>query len=91
MKPRIGRVMTHEARLCVSMLPQCSTYPVPSPGNRCRATATALLFQPNGEPNPGGWICDAHGTAVVDEYAKKLGETWTLRPLHRYDAGRCAA
>ena len=47
-------------------------------GNRCEAEATRLLIQDDGKPNPGGFYCERHGTAIVTEYAKKLNETWTL-------------
>ena len=49
--------------------------------DRCRADATHWLFDPDGEKNPGGWVCKAHGDAIVEEYAAKLGERWTLRPI----------
>jgi hypothetical protein len=50
-------------------------------GTRCREPATHYLFTPAGEKCPGGWTCEPHGRATVDEYREKLDQCWTLRPI----------
>lgn len=80
--------MAHDPRLCFPALPQCSTEPYV--GNRCRSTAELMLYAPgSGTPNPGGYVCRRCGYDVVSEYWEKLGERWTLRPLHKYHATKC--
>ena len=49
---------------------------------RCEATATVRLLHPDGSPNPGGYVCGAHGETIVAEYRTKLGELWTTMPLN---------
>lgn len=67
---------------------QCThhTYPPGQPDNhraaiRCQNVATHWLYQDDGQPCPGAATCLEHGQAVVEEYAAKLGETWTLRRI----------
>lgn len=48
---------------------------------RCEAPATVRLYRPDGQPNPGGFLCHAHAEAITSEYADKLHETWTTQPL----------
>jgi len=48
---------------------------------RCEAPATVRLYQPDGQPNPGGYLCAVHAHAVMSEYAEKLHETWTGQAL----------
>lgn len=59
--------------------PPCST--MTYPGNQCRRKATHWLRAPDGKLNPGGYICEEHGAAVVEEYREKLGEEWELVEL----------
>lgn len=58
--------------------PQCSTY---TGQTRCARKADGWLIAPDGKPNPGGYVCRAHGEAVIAEYAEKLREWWSLAPL----------
>ena len=48
---------------------------------RCDDPATRRLYQPDGRLNPGGYLCATHAEAVTSEYAAKLHETWTTRPV----------
>ena len=48
---------------------------------RCDEPATVRLYQPDGRPNPGGYLCVTHAKAVTSEYAAKLHETWATRPI----------
>ncbi len=48
---------------------------------RCYKPATVRLYQPDGQPNPGGYLCATHAEAVTSEYAEKLHETWTTTPI----------
>ena len=48
---------------------------------RCPSPATLWLIQDDGKPNPGGYVCRAHGEAIVAEFGAKLGECWTLIPI----------
>ena len=58
--------------------PQCYTW---HGCIRCKRNASVYLFAPDGTPNPGGWVCQEHGDAIVVEYHDKLGEIWTTRSL----------
>ena len=58
--------------------PPCSHY---GGRVRCTAPATHWYLDSEGALNPGGYTCEAHGRATVAEYAARLGETWTLRPI----------
>ena len=49
---------------------------------RCTDEAVVWLIQPDGKRNPLGWLCQKHADAIVQEYAEKLGELWTLEPLN---------
>jgi hypothetical protein len=77
----------HDARLCFPIRPRCSTYH--AVGNRCRDEATVYLYDPDGAPNPGGYVCSPCGLRVIDEYRSKVGEAWTLRAIHIYDHIAC--
>lgn len=71
--------------------PSCSHYGPPPPrerhhgpfktGPKCHARATVRIFGPDGVRVPGGWMCEAHATEIIAEYAAKLGETWHLVPI----------
>lgn len=50
-------------------------------GQRCTQHAAFWFIQPDGERNPGGWVCAEHGLATVKEYAEKIGQYWTLQPI----------
>lgn len=56
--------------------------------HRCTERAAFWIIQPDGKRNPGGWICAAHGKAVVKEYAEKLGQRWTLQPIGEHGEAR---
>ena len=68
---------THKC-LHFALPPQCYTWRGMA---RCARKATIYLFDPDGQPNPGGWVCQEHGDETVAEYRDKLGEHWTYRPL----------
>ncbi|MCY4318357.1 MAG: hypothetical protein OXE76_04035 [Alphaproteobacteria bacterium] len=53
----------------------CVNYPANA---RCTERATGVLFAPNGAPVPSGLLCTSCASAIVDEYAAKLGQTWTF-------------
>ena len=61
---------------------QCACFPTADLRSRCPATATHWMVDPKGRDVPGYYICQAHGQRFVDEYREKLGEPWSLRPLH---------
>lgn len=44
----------------------------------CGERATVLLVQDDGKPNPGGYFCRRHGQEIVEEFAEKLRESWSL-------------
>ena len=50
-------------------------------GERCKATATVRLLDPDGERVSGCIYCQAHAQAIIDEYREKLGEVWTTLPI----------
>ncbi len=47
----------------------------------CRAISTHWLIAPDGERNPGGWVCKAHGESIVQEFSEKIDEQWTLMEI----------
>lgn len=61
------------------ILPRCST----GLNTGCEELATHWLVQPDGELNPGGFVCEAHGNAIIEEFAEKIDETWTLVKIRR--------
>jgi len=75
----------HDRLLCFPVLPRCSTYF----GVRCTAPAVALIYTPDDRPVPGGYVCAPCGVDALAEY-HAVGETWTLRTIHRYDPAVCA-
>lgn len=47
----------------------------------CDAPVTHYLYGPgDAEPVPGGY-CEAHAARVIADYAAKLGEAWTMKPV----------
>lgn len=50
-------------------------------GERCTANATVWVFGPDGEPNPGGYLCEPHARQLCREFLAGLGETWTYKPI----------
>ena len=50
-------------------------------GIRCTASAAVTLHTPSGKRVPGGPLCIPCAQAVVNEYAEKLHEHWTVREL----------
>ena len=52
---------------------RCETWPATG---RCSSVAVWEIRTPEGRRT--SWQCDFHGRAIVEEYAEKLGETWTL-------------
>jgi hypothetical protein len=66
-------------RLAGPILPPCSTW---SGRTRCPKRSYGWLFDPDGKPNPGGYVCREHGEAVVAELQEKIGERWTLVPFN---------
>jgi len=50
-------------------------------GSRCTAGAAVTLHTPSGKRVPGGPLCIPCAQAVVNEYAEKLHEYWTVREL----------
>lgn len=79
--------MAHDPKLCFPIPPTCSYQE--HIHNRCRSEAEVRLYAPDGSPNPGGWLCRKHAYDIIREYQEKLGERWTIRPLHKYDYKRC--
>lgn len=62
----------------------CGIYPGNGwPRPRCTGTATHWMMTPEGEPCPGGYVCEEHGRAIVAEYRDKLGQAWTIEPIRR--------
>lgn len=59
--------------------PQC--YSWPAPHQRCRAVATVLLLDHDGNGFPGNWHCRSCADRIIAEYAEKLGETWTAHAV----------
>lgn len=57
---------------------QCNHY---CGNTRCSSAASLWLIQDDGRPNPGGWLCQLHATATIEEYRTKLGEVWRARPI----------
>lgn len=55
---------------------RCSTYTSRSTNSRCKDKATMWLLHPDGTRNPGGYVCEHHGNAVLTEYREKLNEIW---------------
>lgn len=55
---------------------------------RCTEEAVAWLTNPDGELNPGGYVCWEHGAAALGEYAEKLGEQWGAVTLHTVEQRR---
>jgi hypothetical protein len=67
---------------------RCNDY---EDGERCAADAPWAILGPDGKRVPGGYLCEAHGREIIDEYFAKLGERWTLIPVDefgRVDASR---
>ena len=63
---------------------RCTVYnrvPVLNVSLQCPRGAVARLIQDDGQANPGSYVCQEHGEAIVAEYKKKLGETWSLKKL----------
>lgn len=61
---------------------RCVHYgPPQSRGPRCQAEATHQLYQADGQPNPGGRYCEQHAKEIIEEYARVLGEQWTVKAL----------
>lgn len=51
-------------------------------GRACSTPAVVRLYAPGeAKPVPGAGMCEKHAQTVVDEYAEKLYETWTTRPI----------
>lgn len=48
--------------------------------------ASHWLYAGEGDPCPGGAVCETHGKRMVDEYREKLGEVWGLVPLAEHYA-----
>lgn len=62
---------------------QCSHYPG---GAHCPNNGEVWLYGPDGARVPGGPICKSCADACVTEYAEKLGEVWTTRPVEILNA-----
>lgn len=48
---------------------------------RCPQEAILQVVQPDGQDCPGCRLCGRHYVEMATEYAIKLEETWTARPL----------
>ncbi len=68
---------------CTQRIPPPGANDLHPAAKPCTREATHKLIAPNGTLIPGG-LCLEHGQAVVEEYAAKLGETWTLRPVDEH-------
>lgn len=80
--------MTHDTRLCFPVPPTCS-FTQDQSGVWCPEKADVLIFAPDEQPVPGGWMCMKHGQALVAEFHEKLQETWVAMPIHRYTYRAC--
>lgn len=47
----------------------------------CQERTVWWIYAPDGNPVPGGHLCDAHGREIHDEYLAKLDEDWPLVPV----------
>ena len=79
------QVPTNDPRLTWPVRPQCNHWNGHSA--RCSRPATHWIVAPDGELNPGGWICEPCGTAIIDEYREKIGQEWALAPLRIVESG----
>ena len=50
----------------------------------CKEQTTHWLIHPDGTCTPGGFVCRAHGEMILEEYAAKLGEVWTMAAVGKY-------
>jgi len=48
-------------------------------GMRCTKRAEVLLLDPQGAQVPGGWYCNIHGRAIVEEYDRVAKQHPDLR------------
>lgn len=53
-------------------------------GDRCSSQAGYHLHDQDGHSVPGAYLCSMHAVAAVDEYASKLDQTWSARPVDEY-------
>ncbi len=46
---------------------------------RCKNMASGKLYDEEGNPVPGCWVCKEHGEEIIKEYQEKLGILWTIK------------
>lgn len=65
---------------------QCSNY---NKRVRCKNPVNYWLLHPDGTRNPGGYVCSECGNEIVNEYATKLHEFWSLQEINEHGHEKC--
>ena len=78
--------MAHEPIKAVRLLPPdipVACHVCANDRNAKRFNASSYLVCPDGLAIQA--VCKEHGESIVRELAEKVGETWTLHPIHHSD------